>query len=210
MDILFWCFLLVVGGISVDRATISTLIRTPQRQIGMLACALVLALLWVIKAGILPNLSIHILGLTATTLILGWRLAMLAALLASGLLLGFSYVSVEQFPAFLLFSAWLPIWFSYGVFMLVYHRLPRHLFVYIFVCSFLCAALASCLKIVTSAGYFWLIGMYDADTLMHNYVFFCALIWFPEATINGMAITLLAIYRPHWVKTFYDEEYLSQ
>ena len=56
---------------------------------GVLACALVLAILWRIKAGILPGLELHILGVTAVTLILGWRLAIFASSLAS-LLLGVS------------------------------------------------------------------------------------------------------------------------
>ncbi len=35
------------------------------------------------------------------------------------------------------------------------------------------------------------------------------LIWFPEGLLNGMAITLMTVYRPQWLRTFYDNEYLS-
>ena len=31
-----------------------------------------------------------------------------------------------------------------------------------------------------------------------------------EPLLNGMAMTLLAVYRPHWVNTFFDREYLGR
>ena len=45
--------------------------------------------------------------------------------------------------------------------------------------------------------------------ISENYLILCAIIWFPEAMLNGMAITLMITYRPHWVKTFYDKDYLD-
>ncbi|WP_105255584.1 energy-coupling factor ABC transporter permease [Pseudoalteromonas sp. T1lg75] len=194
---------------TLDKASVSGLWQRPARQTGLFACALVLALLWRIKAGIAPGLDIHILGITAVTLILGWRLASLAAVLATALLAGFSTIAWENAAVFVLTTALIPIYFSYGIFVLVYNLLPRHLFIYLFVCSFLCAALANCLKIFVGALYYWAIGTYEWSMLMDNYVILSALIWFPEAMLTGMAMTLLVIYRPHWVRTFYDKEYLA-
>ncbi|MCG7544427.1 hypothetical protein FIU82_06475 [Pseudoalteromonas sp. THAF3] len=205
-----YIILAIILALSIDKASLTGLIAHPARQKGLFACALVLALLWRIKAGIFPGLDIHILGVTAVTLILGWRLATLASVLATALLLAFSVVSIESAATFIILTALIPIYFSYLLFIVVYHALPRHLFIYIFVCSFLCAALANCLKIFVGAGYFWFIGSYDWVTLTENYLFLSALIWFPEAMLNGMAMTLMVIYRPHWVRTFYDKEYLSQ
>ena len=58
--------------------------------------------------------------------------------------------------------------------------------------------------------YYWLIDTYTFQQLLDNYLFYATLIWFPEAMLNGMAITLLITYKPHWVKTFYDKEYLDK
>ena len=60
------------------------------------------------------------------------------------------------------------------------------------------------------AGYFWWQTLYTWQSLYDNYLFYSVLIWFPEAMLNGMAITLLITYRPEWVKTFYDREYLNK
>ena len=58
--------------------------------------------------------------------------------------------------------------------------------------------------------FYLLIGQYNWQELADNYVYLSAIIWFPEAMLNGMAITLLITYRPHWVKTFYDKDYLDK
>ncbi|MBS3796921.1 energy-coupling factor ABC transporter permease [Pseudoalteromonas sp. BDTF-M6] len=201
--------LAIILMLTLDKPSLLGLWHRPARQTGLFACALVLALLWRIKAGIAPGLDIHILGITAMTLILGWRLATLAAILATALLASFSTIAWENAAVFVITTALIPIYFSYGVFVLVYNLLPRHLFIYLFVCSFLCAALANCLKILVGALYYWAIGTYEWSMLMDNYVILSALIWFPEAMLTGMAMTLLVIYRPHWVRTFYDKEYLA-
>lgn len=205
-----YALLAIVYYFTLDKQSLLSLWQKPQRQTGVLSCAVVFALLWQIKAGILPHLDIHILGITAVTLVLGWRFASLSALIASLILLAFGELAVQQFPLYVFTTALIPIYFTYGVFLLAYTYLPRHLFIYIFVCAFLCAALAGTLKIISAATTFWFLGYYDWATLLDNYVILSALVWFPEAMLNGMAITLLSIYRPHWVRTFYDKDYLSQ
>ncbi|MFY8275125.1 energy-coupling factor ABC transporter permease [Pseudoalteromonas sp. SSDWG2] len=196
--------------VSVNKETLIGLWSRPARQTGLFACTVVLAILWRIKAGILPGLDIHILAVTAVTLILGWRLASMASVLATALLACFNVVNFTDAATYVIISALIPIYFSYAVFVLVYHLLPRHLFIYLFICSFLCAGFAGCLKIITGALYFWAMGSFDWSTLVDNYVIMCALIWFPEAMLSGMAMTILVIYKPHWVRTFYDKEYLAQ
>ncbi|NOU48961.1 hypothetical protein HG263_00155 [Pseudoalteromonas sp. JBTF-M23] len=195
---------------TINKQAYSTLLARPARQTGVFACALCLALLWQIKAGILEHLNIHILGLTAVTLIMGWRLACLSGLMASLLLISFTKMSFEQLPEFLTLSVFIPIYISYGLYLLCYKFLPRHFFVYIFVCAFLCAGAVGATKILISGGYYYLSGLYDLTTLKENYIFYAVIMWFPEAMLNGMSITLLITYRPHWVKTFYDQEYLNK
>ncbi|MBQ4845024.1 energy-coupling factor ABC transporter permease [Pseudoalteromonas sp. MMG005] len=196
--------------LSINKVECIALFKNPARQTGVFACAVIFAALWQIKAGILPYLDIHILGVTAVTLVMGWRLACLSALVGACLLLYFTSLSVNDFAHFLLFTALLPIYLSYALFVLCYNFLPRHFFVYIFVCAFICAGLVAATKILVTSSYFWSQDIYPWQTLCDNYLFFSVLMWFPEAMLNGMAITLLITYRPEWVKTFYDQEYLDK
>ncbi|WP_404340321.1 energy-coupling factor ABC transporter permease [Pseudoalteromonas mariniglutinosa] len=214
MHLLTWQFLLccccaLIIWLSYDHQSYVALFKSASRQIAVLSCALICAILWRIKAGVLSGLDLHILGVTAITLILGWRLAILATLLACGLLILFSQLSLMLLPYHLLFTALLPICLSYLFFLLCYHCLAKHFFIYIFVCTFLTAAVVACFKIVSSGLFYYLIGEYTFIEISENYLYLCAIIWFPEAMLNGMAITLLITYRPHWVKTFYDKDYLN-
>jgi len=206
---LMWVLVLAIAIFSFDKNTYKSLYKTSARQTGVLACALVFALLWRIKAGILTGLDLHILGITAATLILGWRLAILSSLLASALLFSFGQVSFNLLPVQILIGAFIPILLSYLSFVVCYHYLPKHFFVYIFVCAFITAGVIACIKISLGALFYFALGQYNWQELADNYVYLSAIIWFPEAMLNGMAITILITYRPHWVKTFYDKDYLD-
>lgn len=206
---LMWVLVLAIAIFSFDKNTYKSLYKTSARQTGVLACALVFALLWRIKAGILTGLDLHILGITAATLILGWRLAILSSILASALLFSFGQVSFNLLPVQILIGAFIPILLSYLSFVMCYHYLPKHFFVYIFVCAFITAGFIACIKISLGALFYFSLGQYNWQELADNYVYLSAIIWFPEAMLNGMAITILITYRPHWVKTFYDKDYLD-
>ena len=206
---LLWAVVAIASLLSFDKATYKALYSTPVRQTGVLACALVFAILWRIKAGILTGLDLHILGVTAATLILGWRLTILSSLLATALLAGFGQIEPELLPVQILIGAFIPIVLSYLAFIVSYHYLPRHFFVYIFVCAFITAGFIACIKIALGALFYLSIGQYNWQELADNYVYLSAIIWFPEAMLNGMAITIMITYRPHWVKTFYDKDYLD-
>ena len=62
-----WSCVALILWLSFDKQSVSQLLATPIRQVGVLACALVLAVLWRIKAGILPGLELHILGAVSYT-----------------------------------------------------------------------------------------------------------------------------------------------
>ena len=104
-----WSCVALILWLSFDKNSFAQLLATPIRQIGVLACALVLAVLWRIKAGILPGLELHILGVSAVTLILGWRLAIFASVLASALLILVAQLPISLLPIHLLFTAFIPI-----------------------------------------------------------------------------------------------------
>ncbi|MEL0639215.1 energy-coupling factor ABC transporter permease [Pseudoalteromonas aliena] len=209
MQGLLWFLVIIIAILSFDKKAYKSLYSTLAQQTGVLACALVFAVLWQIKAGILTGLDLHILGVTAATLILGWRLAILSSLFATALLTAFGQIELELLPVQLLIGTFIPIILSYLCFIISYQYLPRHFFVYIFVCAFLNAGFIACIKISLGALFYLAIGQYNWQELADNYVYLSAIIWFPEAMLNGMAITIMITYRPHWVKTFYDKDYLD-
>lgn len=183
--------------------------RESSYQHLVFATTLVLGILWSIQAGIHDGLKLHFLLLTTLVLCHGWRIAMWLCLLPTLFLVGIGKLPLADAGMFALSHYLLPGLFSYLLFLFSYRYLPRHLFVYIFVAGFLAAALTICLQLLLSSTLFYLDGRYDWQTISDNYLLFALLIWFPEALLNGAAVTLMAIYRPDWLRTFYDREYLS-
>lgn len=173
------------------------------------ATTLLLGILWSIQAGIHDGLKLHFLLLTTLVLCHGWRIAIWLCLLPTLFLVFIGKLALADAGLFAISHYVVPGLFSYLVFLLSYRYLQRHLFVYIFVAGFLAAALTICLQLLLSSVLFYLDGRYDWQTINDNYLLFSLLIGFPEALLNGAAITLMAIYRPDWLRTFYDREYLS-
>lgn len=170
--------------------------------------AIALVPLWMLQAGVKDGLEVHFLGLTTMVLMLGWRMGVLMATLSLLLITLFGFEPWSDFGANWLLGAIVPLSFSYFVFLLTYSYLTRHLFVYIFVAGFFNAALTIGLKMLTFAGYMVWSGQYSGQVVMDNYVGIMPLLLFPEALLNGMAITLLVVFKPRWMNTFFDRDYL--
>uniref|UniRef100_A0A486XVY6 Membrane protein n=1 Tax=Rheinheimera sp. BAL341 TaxID=1708203 RepID=A0A486XVY6_9GAMM len=191
------------------RELLPKLRNEPGYQHFVFASAVALSILWSVQAGIKAGLSLHFLLLTSLVLCHGWRIASWICLLPTLMLIGFGKLPWQDAGLFALSGFILPGLFSYGVFLASYRYLSRHLFVYIFVAGFLAAALTIVLQIGLTSLWFGLEGRYSWRVIVDNYTLLSLLIWFPEALLNGSAITLMAIYRPHWLRTFYDREYLA-
>ena len=65
-------------------------------------------------------------------------------------------------------------------------------------------------KMYLLGGYFYLDGQYDWLTIEDNYLVLIWLLLFPEGMLNGMTMTLMVIYKPEWVYTFYEKYYIDQ
>ncbi|WP_341501397.1 energy-coupling factor ABC transporter permease [Gallaecimonas sp. GXIMD4217] len=175
----------------------------------LLGTALALLPLWLLQAGIEPGLEVHVLGLTTATLVLGWRLALVAGSLTLVTLTLFGVEDGAHLGANGLFGILVPVLVTEAVRRLAYLYLPRHLFVYFFVCGFFCGALTLVAKMLSMAAWFhWGLGL-SAAKVLDNYLVLMPLLAFPEALLNGMAVTLLAVYRPNWLKDFHDSDYLG-
>jgi len=168
-----------------------------------------LSVLWWFRAGIYDGLDVHFLWLTAATLTLGWRWALVSSAIAAMVMVGMGHLELQEFGSYGLLSCALPIGFSYFAYMFAYHKLPRHFFVYIFFCSFFIGACCIALKMFVNALYLQNMDLYSWTLLVDNYLVLIPLLLFPEGLLNGMTMTLLVIYKPDWVKTFFDNQYLD-
>jgi uncharacterized membrane protein len=104
----------------------------------------------------------------------------------------------------------LPAAVSWGVFRLLDRYLPNHFFVYVLGNGFFGAALSVAAVGLATTALMTLAGAYPLDYLLTHYTPYAALlISWAEAFSTGMAITVMAVYRPAWLETFDDAKYLQ-
>lgn len=166
-------------------------------------------ILWIFRVGIVDELQVHFIWLSSLTLILGFRWAILSATLV---LLGVTVVGYETFSMFgvnWLLGVLLPISITYAIFSWSFHKLPKNMFIYLFVCAFFPGAITVSLKIAAMAGYFYLDTNLGWDLIFQNYVMLIPLLLFSEAFFNGFTMTSLVVHKPNWVYTFHDKFYVD-
>jgi len=165
--------------------------------------------LWLFRVGIFEGLDVHFLWLTALTLLLGMRWALISGFMALFASTIAGYDSWQMFGVNGVLGVAAPIICSYLIYSFSFHKLPKHFFIYVFISAFFCGAIIIALKMTLLGGYYVLDGYYDWHTVYENYVRLIPLMLFSEAMLNGMTMTILIIYRPTWVYTFYDKYYLN-
>ncbi|MCU4674514.1 energy-coupling factor ABC transporter permease [Catenovulum sp. 2E275] len=205
----FVCFALILY-FSFDKQTLALLITQKQKQHLFFGYTALLFFLWSIQTAAYPGLNVHFLWLCACTLYLGPRLALFSGLFA--LIGNFFYLGEDWlwFAIHYISGVFVPVMASYLVYMLAYHKLPRHLFIYIFVCGFFGGAIAIGSKMLVMSLFYAASGLYSWQILFDNYLILLVLLAFPEAMLNGMSMSIGIIYMPHWVRTFYDEDYIDK
>lgn len=174
-----------------------------------LGTIVILTLIWSMKAGVKPGLSLHLVGATLFTLIGGPHLAFI------GLCCVLAAVSLNgdgnwfAFALNALMPCGLGVGFSVIIFRLVDRFLPRHFFVFIFVNGFFGAAATVVALGVASTALLGLAGAYSFEYLVGEYLPYYLLLGFSEAWLTGMVITLMVVYFPKWVATFDDSRYIA-
>jgi uncharacterized membrane protein len=179
----------------------------PERVHLFFGAALVLALLWGMRAQVEPGIALHVLGIPAAVLVLGWRLAMIAAASAELALLAFGVGTLSLLPAGWLLSAALPGGLIVVIAGMTRFHLPRNPFVFIFACAFFGAAFALFASWIAGAALLSWSG--QALPIGSSLAPFLPLVLLPEAFINGMLISGLIVYRPEWVR-LYDEHFYQR
>lgn len=184
--------------------------RNPSFQHVYPAACVAVFMLWMIRAAVGPDMTIHLLGVTALTLMFGWALAIVATAVVSfalGLAGIESWVSV---PEIFLARGVAPVAVSWLIYRWSQAALPHHFFIYIFVCAFAGAALASTAGAGAHATLLWLRDTQDVANSVATLGAFWPLYAYPEAFVNGFIMTWMVVMRPHWVSSFDDAVYLKK
>ncbi|HQR04931.1 MAG: energy-coupling factor ABC transporter permease [Proteobacteria bacterium] len=191
-------------------------VRAPWRELAQeprlhrwLAAIVLLALCWNLKAGVRPGLNLHFLGVTTLYLMFGGRLALVAlALILVAVCLNHSAGFMDYGLNGLVMIA-APLAVS-TIMAGIVRRMPQHnLFVFLFLGGFFAAACSVLATGILSASLLLLAGEYNRYLLATEYLPFYCLLAFGEAWLNGAALTLMAVYAPHWLAGFDARRYLA-
>ncbi|NWL79249.1 hypothetical protein DM872_20590 [Pseudomonas taiwanensis] len=204
-----WAIYLPVIVWAIWRAPWVELFSDSRRQHLLCGTVLVLFLLWLMRRDFESGVSYHFIGLTAVTLLLDWPLAVLGGLAAQ---LGLLALGKQDLAALGINGALLvllPVLVTELCAKWVEHYQPRNLFVYIFCCGFFPAALAALLCVLIGLGLLWMDGVFPMPPWLEDFIGYLWLVMFPEAFINGTAVTAFVVFCPDWLETFNRTRYLQ-
>ena len=202
-----WLILALVLGSAVWQAPWRMLAKPGILNLILAACVLVL-FYWQVKAGIRPGLNLHLLGGTLLTLLFGPWFALLSIMLVL-LLTTFWNGDWYAFAVNWLLMGVVPVGVSWLIYRLADSRLPNNLFVYVFINAFIGAALAMVATGLAICIFLTAIGAYSWHDLAQSYLPYFILMAWSEAVTTGMMLTLMVVYKPHWVATFDDKHYIN-
>ena len=192
-----------------SKADIKGAFAASGTRLAIVNATALLLLFWLFRLHTSLGPDIHFLLATALTLTLGFRIATICATFCLVITCIAGSVSWSMLGVQGIATILVPVGLTYTVYALSFHKIPRNFLVYIFLCAFLPAALALGAAMLLLAGYYVLDGIYDSYAIIDNYVMIIPLMLFPEALLNGTAITLLVVYKPEWVYTFHDKFYFD-
>ena len=185
------------------------LLASPVAQHLVAAATLVLIGFWLVRAGITPGLSAHFIGATALTLLVGWPLAVVAALVASVTVGAMGVTPWSLVPLEFVAGGVLPVAVSHLVRLGLERTLPPNLFVYLLGCGFAGGIVAGLVSRGTNAAILLLSGAWESARVGDELGVIVALMTLPEGVINGTIISVLAVYRPDWVKELDERRYIG-
>lgn len=166
--------------------------------------------LWQIKTGVKPGLSFHLYGIAVLTMMFGYWRAVCAGVLVlvANAAFGKGVWAALGYDAMLTVA--LPAAVSWGLYRLLERYLPNHFFIYVlgngFVGGWLSAAAIGLATTLIMAGS----GAYTTEYLFAHYTpYAILLISWGEALMSGMAVTVMAVYKPAWLETFDDARYIQ-
>jgi uncharacterized membrane protein len=165
-------------------------------------------LLWSMRVEMMAGVAFHLIAMTLLTLMVGWCFALLGGSLALAGVIIAGYGDWGGFFPTSLVAVLLPASLTWLLLLLARAWLPRNFFIYVLLNGFMAAGLIAMIAAYTTSLLLLYAAHIASDTLAYNYYPWIPLMFFPEAMLNGWIITILVIFKPAWVFTFSDEEYL--
>ncbi|WP_137939348.1 energy-coupling factor ABC transporter permease [Chitinivorax sp. B] len=172
--------------------------------------SIVVAMFWVLRAVVQDGLTLHMLGATVLTLMVGPWLALLGLGIVLLALTILGLLDAGCLGLHWLLLGGLPVGVSYILLRLGQRYLPSNYFIYIFVNAFMGAALSMLAVGVATAWLYQLIGLEPAGFQFGETVLYFLLMGWAEAFTSGTVMTLIVVYCPQWSVTFDDARYLSR
>lgn len=214
-DNLFPGWLLLVTGLLFAGVLVLTLCAMDWRQLQqdqrrqhcLFGAAIVLGFLWQLRAGLSPGLSIHIFGMTAVTLMLGWSRAIICGLLALVIVVITGREPLRLFAVNGLITVMVPALVTHAIMRWERWVNFRNFFAYIFFCGFFGAGASVAAAGLTMVALLWLTGVYDWYHLVHDYLRYLPLFILPEGFVNGVVVTGLMVFHPELLTTLDERRY---
>lgn len=168
----------------------------------------ILFFLWNLRIEIEPGFYWHLSAMVVFTLMFGWSLALIGGSLA---LLGIIIVGLNEWSGFLpsaILGVLMPATLTQVILGLVRAYLPKHFFVYVLVNAFFAAGLIFVIMALSITTGLLLMESYSMAELKSRFLIYLPMMIFPESMLNGWIAAILVGFKPHWVGSFSDEEYI--
>lgn len=208
---ILWASWLAYGAVvlwAIVRAPWSRLLDNESLHV-FLGASVAIMLLWHIRAGVSPGLNFHLLGITSLTLLVGWPLAVVASAIALAATWLNGGLTTHTLALVGLLSAVIPITVTQVLLQLAQRHLPHNFFVYVYLNAFVAGGLGILLAGALNVAFSVFADAPQLQSLRPLYLSFLPLMFFSEAVINGMFMTMVVALRPRWVTTFDDNLYLK-
>jgi uncharacterized membrane protein len=166
-------------------------------------------LLWSLRTPAELDFVWHLSGMVSLTLIFGWSLAVIAGALALLAVTGAGLSDWSGWVPTFVASVLVPASFAQLMLLLARRWLPKHYVIYVFGNAFVTAGLSGVLVSLASVTLLMWGTDLPMSQLESGYLRFLPLMFFPEAMFNGLVMVILVGYRPQWVRSFSDKEYLE-
>ncbi len=180
-----------------------------DRQHVYFGSLVLLLIVWSLRAGVTPGLTVQFLLVSALTLMQGWSLAVLGA----GLVLavdGLTHGDLAAWPANLVCFGIVPATATTLLHRLLEARLPHNYFVYFFGTVFAGSMLAYALAGLARLAFLWLSGSLPGAHVGEEYLLILPMLGLAEAFMNGLIMSVAVVYTPQWVLSFDDRRYLRR
>jgi len=173
------------------------------------AAIIALSLVWSVKAGISPGLTMHFLGAMVFYLMFGYQFSIFGLLLVLTVVTIYGNSGWDSFSINALLMIIIPVFVCHQLFSFSDKKLPNNFFVYVLFNAFMGSAVAILSCLLANTILLLNFDIYNYDKLAYEYLPFFPLLILPEALLSGIIMSIIVAYFPTWVSTFDDSRYLK-